>query len=184
MPTRADRKCASACCFNSGPLPLAQRHVRIIVHRVPAMQYVLENAGPDVEAHAPHHRFIGPKNATEHAVAPGHLKLWERTPIRAGRGTTTVRALLERHPVQIPDVLADPEYDFPQAQELMGFRTVLAVPLLREGVVLAGFDLREVQYEAIPGLHPGRFPDRAPLWWDGPRPCPVAQARAHDGRRP
>src|SRR6266508_5585757 len=78
MPTRADRKCASACCFNSGPLPLAQRHVRIIVHRVPAMQYVLENAGPDVEAHAPHHRFIGPKNATEHAVAPGHLKLWER----------------------------------------------------------------------------------------------------------
>src|SRR6266498_2108531 len=100
------------------------------------------------------------------------------------RGTTTVRALLERHPVQIPDVLADPEYDFPQAQELMGFRTVLAVPLLREGVVLAGFDPREVQYEAIPGLHPGRFPDRAPLWWDGPRPCPVAQARAHDGRRP
>jgi adenylate cyclase len=25
------------------------------------------------------------------------------------------------------------------------------------------------------------FPDRAPLWRDGARPCPLAQARAHDG---
>jgi hypothetical protein len=30
---------------------------------------------------------------------PGSLELWERTPIRAGRGTTTGRALLERRPV-------------------------------------------------------------------------------------
>src|SRR5262249_43846136 len=60
--------------------------------------------------------------AAAYNTPPGHLELWERTPIRAGRGTTTGRALLERHPVQIPDVLADPEYDFPQAQELMGFR--------------------------------------------------------------
>jgi signal transduction histidine kinase len=43
--------------------------------------------------------------------------------------------------VQIPDVLADPEYDFPQAQELMGFRTVLAVPLLREGAPLGTIGL-------------------------------------------
>jgi GAF domain-containing protein len=41
---------------------------------------------------------------------------------------------LERRPVQIADVQADPEYDFPEAQKLQGLRTVLAVPLLREGV--------------------------------------------------
>src|SRR5881296_2121103 len=29
----------------------------------------------------------------------------------------------------------------------------------------------------------GRFLDRAPLRGDGARPCPLAQARAHDGRR-
>jgi signal transduction histidine kinase len=49
--------------------------------------------------------------------------------------------LLERRPVQIPDVLADPEYDFPQAQKLMDLRTVLAVPLLREGVPLGTISL-------------------------------------------
>jgi GAF domain-containing protein len=79
--------------------------------------------------------------AAAYNTPPGHLELWERTPIRAGRGTTVGRALLECHPVQIPDVLADPEYDFPQAQELMGFRTVLAVPLLREGVPLGTIGL-------------------------------------------
>jgi hypothetical protein len=38
------------------------------MHWIPAMQHVLENQGPDVEAYASHHRFIGPKNATERSV--------------------------------------------------------------------------------------------------------------------
>jgi signal transduction histidine kinase len=41
----------------------------------------------------------------------------------------------------------------------------------------------ETAGEAVPGIHPGRFPDRAPLWRNGARPCPLAQARAHDRRR-
>ncbi|HVO95154.1 MAG TPA: GAF domain-containing protein, partial [Terriglobales bacterium] len=60
-----------------------------------------------------------------------YLDLWKRTPIRAGRDTTTGRALLERRPVHIVDVQADPEYHFPAARSLMPYRTVLAVPLLR-----------------------------------------------------
>src|SRR6516225_6858765 len=72
--------------------------------------------------------------AAAYDVPPGSLELWERNPIRAGRGTTVGRALLERRPVQIPDVQADLEYCFPEAQKLPGLRTVLAVPLLREGV--------------------------------------------------
>jgi signal transduction histidine kinase len=67
---------------------------------------------------------------------PGLLELWQRTPVRAGRETTTGRALMERRPVQITDVQADPEYNFPEALKLQGFRTVLAVPLLREGAPL------------------------------------------------
>jgi two-component system NtrC family sensor kinase len=42
-----------------------------------------------------------------------YLELWSRTPIRADRKTTAGRALLECRPVHIPDVLADPEYNFP-----------------------------------------------------------------------
>ena len=72
---------------------------------------------------------------------PGTLELWERTPIRAGRGTATGRALLERRVVQIPDCRADREYDFPETQKLTGARTVLAIPLLREGVPLGTIGL-------------------------------------------
>jgi signal transduction histidine kinase len=79
--------------------------------------------------------------AAVYNAPPGSLELWARTPIRAGRGTTVGRALLERRPVQIPDVQADPEYDFPEAQKLQGHRTVLAVPLLREGVPLGTIGL-------------------------------------------
>jgi two-component system NtrC family sensor kinase len=43
------------------------------------------------------------------------------------------RVLLERKPVQIADVLADPEYRLRETQRLGGFRTHLGLPLLREG---------------------------------------------------
>jgi signal transduction histidine kinase len=66
-------------------------------------------------------------------VAPAVLELWQRSGIRAGRGTTSGRALLERRPVQILDVRADPEYEVHDRTMLGNMRTVLGVPLLREG---------------------------------------------------
>jgi signal transduction histidine kinase len=74
--------------------------------------------------------------AADYNNPPGLLELWQRTPIRAGRQTATGRALLERRPVQITDAQTDPDYAFPEALKLQSFRTVLAVPLLREGVPL------------------------------------------------
>ena len=50
-----------------------------------------------------------------------------------GRGTATGRVLLTGKAVQIADVEADPEYTFTEGQRAGGFRTVLAVPLEREG---------------------------------------------------
>jgi signal transduction histidine kinase len=69
-----------------------------------------------------------------HNLPREFLELWERTPVRAGRGTTVGRALLECRPVQIVDVQKDPEYAFDEAQKMFAFRTVLAVPMLREGI--------------------------------------------------
>jgi GAF domain-containing protein len=53
-------------------------------------------------------------------------------PIEPGRGTAAGRALLEGKIIHIRDVRADPEYTWTEAQRFGGFRTVLAVPMLRE----------------------------------------------------
>jgi GAF domain-containing protein len=61
-----------------------------------------------------------------------------RNPTSPGRGTVSGRAVLEGRTVHIPDVLADPEYDYGegQGQKVGGFRTLLGVPLLREGIAI------------------------------------------------
>jgi len=48
------------------------------------------------------------------------------------RGSAMGRAMLERAPIQIVDVLADPEYQLADAQRLAGFRTILGVPMFRD----------------------------------------------------
>jgi signal transduction histidine kinase len=57
----------------------------------------------------------------------------QRNPFRPGRGTATGRAVLEGKTIHIPDVLDDPEYYFLEGQKVGGFRTILCVPLMREG---------------------------------------------------
>ena len=44
------------------------------------------------------------------------------------------RALLEGKVIHLADVLADPDYTFAEAQKLGDFRTILGVPMLREGI--------------------------------------------------
>jgi signal transduction histidine kinase/putative methionine-R-sulfoxide reductase with GAF domain len=59
--------------------------------------------------------------------------IFRRIPFAAGRGSVLGRTVLERKPVQVADVLSDPDYLLQEVQKRVGFRAVLGVPLLREG---------------------------------------------------
>jgi two-component system, NtrC family, sensor kinase len=59
-----------------------------------------------------------------------------------GRGSVVGRAVMEGRPVQIADVLADPEYTQTEAQKLVRYRTLLGAPLLREGVPIGAIALQ------------------------------------------
>ncbi|MGB9383634.1 MAG: GAF domain-containing protein, partial [Pseudolabrys sp.] len=67
--------------------------------------------------------------------------------IEAGRGTVVGRSLLEKKTVHVHDVQADPDYLLAKGRGLDSFRTVLAVPMLREGVAIGVLALtrREVR---------------------------------------
>ena len=54
-------------------------------------------------------------------------------PVVPGRGSVLGRAVTEGRPVQVHDVTVEPGYTLTAAQRLGGFRTVLGVPLMREG---------------------------------------------------
>ena len=82
------------------------------------------------------HRPIG--NSYPYVASYGYTREYHEymreRPIIPGRGTVLGRAVTERKPVLINDVEADPEYTLREGQRLGGFRTVLGIPLLREGV--------------------------------------------------
>ena len=67
-------------------------------------------------------------------------------PIPAGRGTISGRTVLEGKVVHIPDMQADPEFTFPfpplLLKEFARARTMLGVPLKRDGATIGVFALR------------------------------------------
>jgi signal transduction histidine kinase len=57
-------------------------------------------------------------------------------PIVAGRGSAVGRAMSGGKIVHVPDVLADPDHALVEQRKIGGYRTVLAVPLMREGLAI------------------------------------------------
>jgi hypothetical protein len=77
----------------------------------------------------------------------------QRNPQSPGRGSLTGRTVLEGKIVHIPDVKADPEYRLTKAIRLGQYRTMLGVPLMREGAPIGVFTLtRSRVTEAITPL--------------------------------
>jgi two-component system NtrC family sensor kinase len=57
----------------------------------------------------------------------------ERHPVPLGQGSVAGRAVLEGRTIHIPDVMADPEYEITERTRIGEIRTLLGVPLMREG---------------------------------------------------
>jgi PAS domain S-box-containing protein len=68
-------------------------------------------------------------------------------PFPPGRGTLSGRVTLKRRAVHIADVLQDSEYTNLEHQKILGFRTMLGVPLLREDVLVGIFTIHRTRVE-------------------------------------
>ena len=80
--------------------------------------------------------------------------------IPVSRGSVAGRTVLAGKNIQIPDVLADPEYKLVESAKIADFRTTLGVPLLREGIPIGVITLQrrnvrpftDKQIELVPAL--------------------------------
>ncbi len=109
----------------------------------PVLHIVLENARklcdadrgtifrPDADG-----RYVALAFSTDAAMASGQPleEAIRREPIRADRSSATGRAIVDGVTVHIPDVRADSAYGRLDLADATGYRSILAVPMLREGV--------------------------------------------------
>jgi signal transduction histidine kinase len=65
-----------------------------------------------------------------------HIQYLARNPVKIDRSSVTGRVALERSTIHVPDVLSDPEFKHLEWQRVGKQRTVLGVPLLREGMLV------------------------------------------------
>jgi two-component system, NtrC family, sensor kinase len=87
------------------------------------------------------------RTAAAVAMSPEMEAMVRAQSYRPGRGTAVGRALAERRVVQIADIGADPEHAVRQAAGAGYIRTILAVPLLRQGEPIGAFGLARSRVE-------------------------------------
>jgi two-component system NtrC family sensor kinase len=90
--------------------------------------------------------------AASHGFSEETIEFRKSRPLAPDRGTIAGRAVVEGKIGHSPDVLEDAEYKNWDRQKTEGFRSLLGVPLLREGVPMGVFGLTR--------LDPKPFTDR------------------------
>ena len=82
--------------------------------------------------------------------APQYISYMEAHPIPMGRGSSAGRAIIEGRTIHIHDVLDDPDYELKEEARAGGLRTMLGVPLMREGSPIGVITL---QRRALTAVH-------------------------------
>ncbi|MGE5219744.1 MAG: GAF domain-containing protein [Chloroflexota bacterium] len=114
----------------------------------PVFQTILDNAVRLCEAHTGAvFRFDGEmfRVVVANNVSPALRAYIESTPIPPGRESALRRVGLEKRPVHIPDMLADPECKVPESYREEGMRTNLAVPLLKESSLIGAIAIHRTE---------------------------------------
>ena len=113
----------------------------------PVMDAVAENAARLCEASdAQIFQIDGRRSIASRSSAPCPVNPNRHQPIT--RGLVTGRAVIERRTVHIEDLAAETETEFPESarlQQMTGSRTILATPLLREGLPIGVILIRRLE---------------------------------------
>ena len=88
-----------------------------------------------------------------YGYSPEYRKYWKEQAVLPERGTAVGRATLEGKIIHIPDVLEDKEYTSWNSQRMGGYRSVLGVPLLREGIPIGVIGLTRCNPRAFSEQH-------------------------------
>ena len=121
--------------------------------------------------------------AESYGFSPEFMDYVQHIPIKPEKGSASGRSLLEGQVVHIADVKTDPEYTWTEAQRLGDFRTILAVPMLREAVptgvlTLARSDVRPFTDKQIELVT--TFADQAAIAIENVRLFDVVQRRTEE----
>ena len=106
----------------------------------PVLDAILQTAGRLCEAE--YACFFRLQEGKYHVAASNnaeaaYIKFLSEHPISPDRASCVGRAAIERRTVHMPDCLADPEYKSHEYQRVGKHRSMLGVPLLRDGVPIA-----------------------------------------------
>jgi signal transduction histidine kinase len=121
--------------------------------------------------------------AANHGRSREFEQYFKQHPIRIDRGSMTGRTAIEGKVVHIPDALIDPEYTMTELIKLDPYRTMLGVPLLREGspigvITLTRATVRPFSQQQIDLVT--TFADQAVIAIENVRLFNEIQARNHE----
>jgi len=84
--------------------------------------------------------------AAGYSLLPAYLEIERQSIIAPGPGTVVGRAAMTRQVIRIDDLLSDPHYELKEESKAEGNRSMIGVPLLRDGepVVVIGLGRRRI----------------------------------------